>query len=132
VRTAAQGITGLAAMPILSACAAVAADSRFLIEMTEGNRFEPGGLTIPLGGTVVWQNVGVTRHTATCDPTLAGDQTDVALPAGAVPWDSGGLHTGQTWQHTFVAPGSYLYFCRYHEEAGMLGTITVVADPGNG
>jgi plastocyanin len=67
------------------------------------------------------------RHTASCDPALAEKLTHVVLPAGATPWSSGDLYTGQTWQHTFTTPGTYLYFCRYHAAEGMLGTIAVVA-----
>jgi plastocyanin len=125
-------LTGAAITPILSACASVAADERFLIEMTQGNRFAPSGLTVPLGATVVWRNAGITRHTATCDPALVEELTHVSLPPGAAPWGSTDLYTGQTWQRTFTTPGTYLYFCRYHETEGMVATLTVLADQTTG
>lgn len=114
-------------VPLLTACAGAAAKERVLITMTHDNRYAPSGITIPVGTTVVWQNMGIGAHTTTCDPALAANAADVVLPPGAAPWDSGDLFPGQSWQQTFTAPGTYLYFCRYHEIEGMLGTIAVVA-----
>ena len=40
-------------------------------------------------------------------------------------WDSGQLNGGQSFSHTFDAPGDYTYFCMPHESLGMVGHITV-------
>jgi plastocyanin len=127
-----MALTSVGMAPVLTACASVTAEERVLIQMTADNRFAPSGVTIPLGSTVVWQNASTGRHTATCDPALAEAAADVVLPAGAAAWGSGDLYTGQTWEHTFTTPGTYLYFCRHHEREGMLGTIAVAAGQGAG
>lgn len=119
-------VSGIVAAPLLTSRKAAAAGERFLVKMTGRNQFSPGGIVVPLGATVVWQNFGTGRHTATCDPVLAAELTNLALPPGAAPWSSGDLWPGQTWEQTFTISGTFLYFCRYHELAGMLGTITVI------
>jgi plastocyanin len=88
-------------------------------------RFQPSVLTIPAGTTVTWTNTASVVHTVTDDPSKAFNSADAALPAGAQPWDSGGISPGQTYTQTFTTPGTYQYFCILHESLGMLGTITV-------
>lgn len=100
-------------------------DDRYLVEITNQARFDPADLTIPVGSTVVWRNMDEIRHTATGDPDALGDPFRVQLPDGAEPWDSGDLTTGERWTHTFSVPGTYVYACRYHQEHGMVGTVTV-------
>jgi len=106
-------------VPVLAACTAVEArdDNRVTVEMTDLHQFEPASLRVPLSATVVWKNASLVSHTATAE---AQD-----LPAGAEPWDSGALYSGQTWAHHFDVPGTYVYVCRYHEDEGMVGTIVV-------
>jgi plastocyanin len=93
--------------------------------MTDALRFDPATLTVPKGTTVTWRNSSATMHTATDDPGKAANSADAALPSGAQPWDSGNIDPGQTFQHTFDAPGTYKYFCTPHEAAGMVATIIV-------
>lgn len=87
--------------------------------------FEPATLTIQVGERVTWHNVGQFVHTVTCDPAEANDPASVQLPAGAAPWDSGGVGPGGTFTHTFDVAGEYHYFCIPHETFGMLGTVVV-------
>jgi plastocyanin len=88
-------------------------------------KFEPREVTIPVGATVQWRNSSIETHTVTDDPAAAKDPAHASLPAGAQAFDSGPLKPGQTYSHTFTAPGRYSYFCRPHEAHGMLGAIVV-------
>lgn len=123
-------ICGLGGISILGACTRPsmlqkASDDRVTVEMTELNRFEPSGLTVPVGSSIVWLNQSNLPHTTTCDPALVTDTSAVRLPGEAEPWDSGDVLPGRTWAHTFETPGRYVYVCRWHEASGMIGTITV-------
>jgi plastocyanin len=74
--------------------------------------FNPGAVTIPVGGTVTWTNNDGRPHTATGNG-----------------WDSGGLNNGQTWSRTFKQAGTYDYLCVYHDN--MVGTVKVQAADGS-
>lgn len=87
--------------------------------------FEPATVTIQVGDRVTWRNVGQFVHTATCDPAKANDPSNVQLPPGAAPWDSGAAAPGATFSRVFDVAGEYRYVCIPHEAQGMLGTIIV-------
>lgn len=95
------------------------------VELTSLLRFAPDTLTVPAGTTVEWQNKSIETHTvstATKQPDEAGD---IALPAGAQPFDSGEIAPGEVYRHTFTVPGTYRYICDPHHGLGMKGTIVV-------
>lgn len=92
------------------------------VTMTDELRFEPSRVTLPVGATVMWRNDGAVPHTVTADPTRAGA---VRLPDGAGPFESESLSQDRTFTHQFTVAGEYHYVCRIHEEAGMVGAITV-------
>lgn len=100
-------------------------DDRYSVTMTDGARYEPTTLTVPVGATVVFRNMAQRPHTATADPDLLDDQSRVQIPDGASTWDSGEILTGDQWAYTFTHPGTYVYGCQYHQAEGMIGTITV-------
>lgn len=54
-------------------------------------------------------------------------QAHTATSADGI-WDSGPLTDGQTYTVTFVLPGEYRYFCRFHPSQ-MTGTILVEGAP---
>src|ERR1700740_1258444 len=83
--------------------------------------FQPAQVTIKVGETVEWQNVGNEVHHATSDPSLAIKGADVTDPPGAKPFDSGFLKPGQSFSLTFSVPGTYRYTCVVHEAKGMTG-----------
>jgi plastocyanin len=87
--------------------------------------FEPGTVTIKVGDTVEWRNVGNEVHHATTDPSMAINCGDVGSPSGAEPFDSGFLKPGATFSHTFKVAGTYRYACAVHETSGMIGKIVV-------
>jgi plastocyanin len=96
-----------------------------MVTMTDALRFEPAAITVPKGTTVTWHNASSTVHTVTDDRSKASNAADSALPSGAQAWDSGDIAPGQSFKHTFDTPGTYKYFCKPHEVAGMLGTVVV-------
>jgi plastocyanin len=87
--------------------------------------FEPAEVTIGVGDTIRWENVGVSVHHAGSDPSTAIKASDVANPDGAKPFDSGLIKPGESFSYTFTKPGIYKYVCIAHEGSGMLGQVTV-------
>jgi len=90
-------------------------DSAVVVPMA-GFAFGPPTVVIQAGQTVRWVNQDSAPHTATADDGAA--------------FGSDLLHTGESFSHTFDAPGEYPYFCELHGSAGgdgMSGTIRVVA-----
>jgi plastocyanin len=70
--------------------------------------FSPGGINVPAGTTVRWENQGAVVHTA----------TDTQLR-----WDTGDIASGQTGSVTFNTPGTYIYNCSPHP--WMIGRVVV-------
>jgi plastocyanin len=93
--------------------------------------FDPVTVAIHKGETVKWNNESLIWHTVTFDPRLAKEESHVALPAGAEPFDSGKLEPGSNFWHTFTVPGVYHYICRPHEHSGMHGTVVVQDNKAN-
>ena len=131
---AGQAALGVAALPILAACAPsdggagaspTPGAGGAVVEMTDDLTFEPEQLTVKVGDIVTWRNTGSIVHTATDDPTKAQDPANAVLPEGAEPWDSGDVAGGEEFSHTFETPGDYTYFCIPHELAGMVARLTV-------
>lgn len=74
------------------------------------NSFGPRSLTVAAGTTVTWVNRGNNMH------SVAGFE-------GA--FNSVTLRPGESYSHTFDAPGEYGYVCKQHSRQGMLGKIVV-------
>jgi amicyanin len=72
--------------------------------------FVSANIEVRAGTTVTWTNNDQASHTVTF------------RSAGV---DSGVLRTGQTFSHTFTAPGAYDYFCSIHPY--MVGRVTVTS-----
>jgi len=66
--------------------------------LIEGMRFQPEGLSIAAGDTVVWINRDMVPHTATSSGHF----------------DSGELAPGKSWTHTVRDSGEFSYLCTYH------------------
>jgi len=72
----------------------------------------PSTITVKRGTTLELDNVSNTAHTF----TVTGQNIDVET------------QPGQTSQVTIdLAPGSYPFFCRFHQSLGMTGTLVVKA-----
>lgn len=99
---------------------------------TEGGnfRFDPVGLRVDSGDSLVWLNMG-DFHTATAfhpaHSHLLGQDVPLRIPAGAEPFHSGmlGLSGGTEYEHRFTVPGVYDYFCQPHYSFGMVGRLIV-------
>ena len=75
--------------------------------------FDPKEITIKAGTKVTWTNNDGTGHTVT-----AGTRGN---PSGL--FDSGNVPAGGTFSFVFDTPGTYNYYCTYHQ--GMDGTVIV-------
>ena len=84
------------------------------VTMTQGLRYRPEAIRIGVGGAVTFVNETSTTHTATCRGCSG---------------DTGDVQPQQFKTLTFPAAGSYLIFCRYHADQGMIATLTVGSPP---
>jgi plastocyanin len=73
--------------------------------------YHPSPLSVPVGTTVTWKNVGGQAHSVTSQDQL---------------FDSRLLDANKSWSYTFEMPGTYRYFCVPHP--WMKGSIVVTAD----
>jgi plastocyanin len=97
-----------------------------VVKMTAEHAFIPKMITVKVGQPVEWVNAeegGI--HQVTTDPDVAADPGDVSIPDGAEPFDSKLIKTGKSFTHQFTVPGVYKYACPPHENAGMMGQVTV-------
>lgn len=129
-RLATHALVLLGVSLLLGGCASAAAPptegaSAAVVTM-HFHSFEPKTVTIPVGGTVRWENRSLIWHTVTADPALAKKPEDVSLPQGAAGFDSGKVEAGAVYQRKFTVPGTYRYFCQPHEVMGMVGEIRVM------
>lgn len=70
--------------------------------------FSPDPITVAVGSTDTWTNDQDVAHTVTADDGS---------------FDSGNLATGDTFEHTFDAAGTFTYHCSIHPN--MTGTVIV-------
>ena len=116
-----------AGLGVLAATPALAEGNTVEVSMKNNPKgvFVPATVNIKVGDTVKWTNPGIITHTVTFDPAQAATASNVALPAGVAPFDSGNMEEEATFSHTFTVKGTYKYVCKYHEEMGMVGTVIV-------
>ena len=112
---------------LLAGCGVTNREPDYTVAIRGDASFEPSSLTIPLGSMVAWHNQTDHVHTITSDRAKAQMAERIVIPEGASPFDSGDLFSGERWVHAFDTPGTYIYFCRYHETDEMLGAIVVTA-----
>jgi MprA protease rhombosortase-interaction domain-containing protein len=119
-----------AATPTVSGGATPAATASDLFNAQVGDNFFnyngnfTGDVTIHAGDTVQWAVSGFNGHTVT------------SLPGQADPFGSTVLTDGDTFQHTFNTPGTYVYYCEIHDFVSngqaigpQVGHVTVLAVP---
>ncbi len=100
-------------------------EDAIIIDMNDEEQFLPREITIDVGQTIAWRNIGLIGHTVTARPGATEDEEVSIIPDGAEPFDSGWVRDGEAFIRTFTTPGLYRYACLPHERAGMLGTIVV-------
>jgi plastocyanin len=89
------------------------------------SKFLPDKVSVKVGQTVEWVNNAKTLHSVDADPSMVQKSSDVVLPPGAKPFDSGFMPPGATFDYTFTLPGTYRYTCVPHEKDGMNGEVVV-------
>ena len=100
-------------------------EAAIIIDMNDEEQFLPREITIDVGQTIAWRNIGIIRHTVTARPGATEDEDLSRVPDGAELFDSGWVGDGEVFIRTFTTPGLYRYACLPHLRAGMLGTIVV-------
>ncbi|WP_425144971.1 cupredoxin domain-containing protein [Deinococcus sp.] len=75
------------------------------------NVFMPASLSVPVGTTVTWTHTGKVTHNVLSIDLSGLHSTD--------------LQPGDKYSYTFKTPGTFTYYCSYHE--GMSATITATA-----
>lgn len=76
------------------------------------NSFDPATKNVNLGDTIKWTNSGANTHNVTFDAPLTANLGDMS-PGGSV------------FSPAFTTPGTFTYFCRFHQSSGMRGTVVV-------
>jgi plastocyanin len=116
-----------AGLGVLAATPALAQGKTVEVSMKNNPKgvFVPATVNIKAGDTVKWTNPGIITHTVTFDPAQAATASNVALPAGVAPFDSGSMEEEATFSHTFTVKGTCKYVCKMHEAMGMVGTVVV-------
>jgi plastocyanin len=125
-RTLVRMIGGAAAVPVLAGCTVLDAldENRANVDITADSRFQPGGITINAGDTIVWRSMHSRPHVISTDPAEFEDDVPVQVPDGAQPFTSPELVLNDRFTHQFDVPGEYIYACPIHPE--MIGTVTVL------
>lgn len=90
--------------------AAAASAATMTVEMRD-NTFQPQTITVNVGDTITWTNVGQRPHDATADNGAFSSPRRMS--------------NGQSFSWTATAPGTYTYVCTIHINQGMRGTIVV-------
>src|SRR6266581_4437296 len=97
---------------VIAGSIAMAADAKpaVVVKMSDTPPvYMPTKITVKVGDTVEWDNNAATLHDVTTDASLATNKSNIQLPPGAKPFDSGFMPPGKTWTYTFTVPGSYKY-----------------------
>lgn len=80
------------------------------------NCYSPEKITIQTGDTITWPNKDSEPHTVTSGAPGKSDDY----------FDSGLYKPNESWEFTFLKPGSFDYYCVIHP--WMLGTVTVTGE----
>ena len=124
---------GAAASLTFAGCGGASGRDDFDVGMT-GTAFKPAGLAVSVGDEVTWKNTSTRDHTVTAYGGKIPDGAAYFATGGYESaraardaWDgaNGAITSGEYFRHTFETPGTYTYFCIPHEQAGMVGTVTV-------
>jgi|GEM_PF-1973409 len=114
---------------------------RFLTNGSFSTLSTQGNLTVKVGTVLTWVNETSNEpHTVTLPlagqktlPPIPPDPSVNTVPPPGVTTDdgtkivnSGTIPPGKSFSLKFTKPGSYYYGCLYHDNSGMVATITVV------
>lgn len=108
-----------------------------VVDMTDNLVYDPESITVDVGDTVTWENVGQVGHSVTAYEDEIPDDAEYFASGGfdseeaardayaPGDTDAGDILGEESWEHTFETAGTYEYFCIPHESAGMVGTVEV-------
>jgi plastocyanin len=107
--------------------------ARTILDVEDGvvnvvqNAFRPAVTEISPGDEVKFTIEQGVHSITLYHPDNGGETRDLQLraPEGVEAWDSLNIQAGETYTVTFDQPGVYDYFCRPHEDQGMVGTVIV-------
>ncbi|MGB8188280.1 MAG: plastocyanin/azurin family copper-binding protein, partial [Nitrososphaeraceae archaeon] len=86
-----------------------------IIGIKKDKSFDPNPIEINAGDSITWTNDDNEIHTV----TSGSDEG----PSIGTEFDSGTLAPGQSFTHQFDKPGTYEYFCSFHDS--MTGKVIV-------
>jgi plastocyanin len=94
--------------------------------------FDPVGLWVAPGTRIRWVTPAdqTQKHTTTAyHPAFLS--MPMRIPKRATPWNSGYVGPGESFEVQLTEEGVYDYYCRPHEESGMVGRIVVGTPSGH-
>ncbi|HXG46858.1 MAG TPA: Ig-like domain-containing protein [Methylomirabilota bacterium] len=113
-------LTLVAAMAVLWAAACdcqTAGAATHRVEIGE-YFFRPNAITIAVGDSITWTNIGSVDH----------DTTSGIPPTGTL-WESDTIDPRGTFQFTFSSAGFYPYTCARHANRNQTGSVNVAVGP---
>ena len=111
---------GLAVGPGAAGAATAATGASVTIS---GVAYHPASLVVHPGDTVTWTNNDQIGHSVTADDGSFDSAQALCGPGIAL----GCIQPGQSYSHTFVSSGTFIYHCRVH--SSMHGSVVVAAVP---
>lgn len=85
-----------------------------------GNSFSPSSITINVGDTVVWTNLGGFHNVNGSTSTFPTNPASFGNSVASAPW---------TYSFVFTTAGTYNYQCDPHAGIGMTGSVNVLGGP---
>ncbi|HYL66260.1 MAG TPA: plastocyanin/azurin family copper-binding protein [Nitrosopumilaceae archaeon] len=82
--------------------------------------FQPGNVSVDVGGTVTWTNTDAQLHTVSSGNGPNDNTTGSVFDTGFSTFKP-----GTTFSHTFADAGTFNYYCQLHP--WMVGVVTVAA-----
>lgn len=135
-------LLALATVPVLAVVALTPSAPSALPPVpvaTVGTQFVPPVMVVPLGVPVTWTYLPPLPHTITTADNVVNaflgvpnDPNDTNCRVDGEPGEDASADTcnvaflGGTFTHVFGQPGTYYYFCAFHNLAGMVGVLQVV------
>ncbi len=127
-------LTTLTASAGIAGCLGITPTSdEYDVGMT-AQAFRPREVVVERGDRVVWANSSTRAHSVTAYDAgvpdggsyfATGGFPDEAAARAAWDRNAGVLTTDEQFSHRFDTAGTFAYFCIPHEEASMVGTVTV-------
>jgi plastocyanin len=105
-----------------------------VVRFLDGDKLSDTSVTVTAGTTITWTNLDTNLpHTVTFP--VAGqalpEMPPFSPPSGGNTYDgstlvnSGPMFGGQSFSLTLTKPGTYTYYCIFHDDEGMVGTVVV-------